>query len=438
MQQATESRADTTGAPRIVVVGGGAGGLELVSRLGRNVGQTGCAQIVLVERRATHAWKPQLHEIATGMQVDDSLNYAAHSQRHHYRYEPGEVIALDRAQRTLTLAPLCGPDGQQVCGERTVGYDLLVLALGSVANDFGTPGVAPYCHMLNDAADAEALNRTLMSRALAVEMGTLERLSIAIVGGGATGVELATEIGHVVGELRRYGARRVHTHLDVTVIDAADRLLANGSPRMSERAAAVLEQHGVHVVLGRRVTEARQDSLVFDNGEQLNADIKVWASGIKGATASLGQALPTGKRGQWPAEATLRSADDPHIFLLGDCSACTDAGGNPVPSTAQAARQQAILLARSLPRVLSGAPPLSFIYRDRGTLVSLGKARAVGSLVSAWKGGRTHAVDGAVAKGMYASLYRLHQAAVMGWPRTLAAMLADAVLRAAKPAVKFY
>jgi NADH dehydrogenase len=394
--------------------------------------------VVLVERRATHVWKPQLHEVATGTQVDDGLNYAAHSQRHHYRYEPGEVTALDRAQRTLTLASLHGPDGAQVCGERTLGYDLLVLALGSITNDFGTPGVAQFCHMLNDAADAEALNRTLMSRALAVELGTLERLSVAIVGGGATGVELAAEIEHVIGELRRYGAKRVDTRLDVTVIDAADRRLATGTQRMSERAAAVLEQRGVRVVLGRRVTEARQHALVFDNGDHLDADIKVWASGIKGATTGLAQALPTGKRGQWPADATLRSPDDPHIFLLGDCAACTDANGNPVPSTAQAARQQAIVLAQSLPRVLSGAAPLPFIYRDRGTLVSLGKARAVGSLASAFKHGRDHAVDGAVAKGMYASLYRLHQATLVGWPRMLAAIVADTVSRAAKPAVKFY
>jgi NADH dehydrogenase len=438
MQATSAPQASGNGAPRIVVVGGGAGGLELVSRLGRTVGRSGRAQVLLVERCGTHTRKPQLHEVATGTQVDDGLNYAEHAQASHYRYEPGDVIGLDRSARMLRLAPLRGPDGTQVCGERTVGYDLLVLALGSITNDFGTPGVAKYCHTLNNAAEAQALNRTLISHAMAVELGTQERLSIAIVGGGATGVELAAEITHVVGELRRYGATRVHECLDVAVIDAADRLLSSGTQRMSQRAAAVLEQLGVRVMLGHRVTEARQDALVFDNGEALHAEIKVWASGIKGATACLADALPSAKRSQWPTDATLRHPDDPHIFLLGDCAACTDDNGHPVPATAQAASQQAILLATSLPRVLSGAPPLRFVYRDRGTLVSLGRARAVGSLASAWQRGRVHAVDGAIAKGMYAALYQLHQAAVVGWPRMLAAIVADTVSRAAKPAVKFY
>ncbi|WP_051711150.1 NAD(P)/FAD-dependent oxidoreductase [Andreprevotia chitinilytica] len=352
------------------------------------------------------------------------------------------IIATSPAPSPASIAPiapsLSGPDGSIVCSERTVPYDLLVLALGSITNDFGTPGVAQHCHTLNDADGAQALNRTLITRAMAVELGTQARLSIAIVGGGATGVELAAEIHHVIGELRHYGAKVVGEQLDIAVIDAADRLLSTGTAEMSARAAQTREQRGVRVILNRRVTEAREDVLVFDNGDTLAADIKVWASGIKGASACITDALPAGKRGQFPADATLRSIDDPNIFLLGDCAGCTDANGHPVPSTAQAARQQAITLAASIGLLLVGKPPLPFVYRDRGTLVSLGKAKAVGSVAAFWRADRVHAVDGAAAKGMYASLYRLHQAAVLGWPRTLAVIAADTVSRAAKPSVKFY
>src|SRR3954451_2634252 len=132
------------GVPRIVIVGGGAGGLELATRLGDKYGRKGKLDVTLVERNRTHVWKPKLHEIAAGSMdlAAHEVDYLAQSYWHGFRYRIGEMIGIDRGRREVQVAAYLDAEGREVTPKRSVGYDVLVIAVGSQNNDFGTPGVA--------------------------------------------------------------------------------------------------------------------------------------------------------------------------------------------------------------------------------------------------------------------------------------------------------
>jgi len=153
---------------RVVVVGGGAGGLELVTRLGDRLGRRGLADIALIERARTHLWKPLLHEVAAGnMDVSrHELDYLAQAHWHAFRYRFGEMVGLDRSRRLVHLAANLDDEGRLITAERSFGYDTLVIAIGSVTNDFGTPGVKENAIALDTPEQAQLFNRRLINACL--------------------------------------------------------------------------------------------------------------------------------------------------------------------------------------------------------------------------------------------------------------------------------
>ncbi|MBL0952095.1 MAG: FAD-dependent oxidoreductase, partial [Pseudomonas sp.] len=153
---------------RIVIVGGGAGGLELATRLGRKLGKSGAARIILVDANLTHIWKPLLHEVAAGSlnSSEDELNYVAQAKWNHFEFQLGRMSGLDRASKSITLAPTLDDDGQVLMPERRISYDSLVIAVGSTANDFGTAGAAEHCIFLDTRVQAERFHRRMLSHYL--------------------------------------------------------------------------------------------------------------------------------------------------------------------------------------------------------------------------------------------------------------------------------
>lgn len=429
--------------PRIVVVGGGAGGLELATRLGESLGRSRRARVTLVDRSPTHLWKPRLHEVAAGLlnSAEDELSYAAHAHAHGFHFALGPMVGLDPERREVKLGTVRAADGTEVLTGRTVGYDWLVLAVGSRVNDFRTPGVAEHCFMLDDPAQANRLHQRFLARAFQVQNGQADRLRVAIVGAGATGVELAAELHHAVYQLRQYGGLLSPDKLDVTIVDQADRVLPAVGPAISGYALGELERRQIRTVLGQRVVQVTAEALHLSDGQVVPADIKVWASGVKGhdfLADCPGLQLTPG--GQIKVDPMLRCLGTERIFAMGDCAQFIEkAAKAPLPPTAQAAHQQANLLARSLPRVLRGETPLEFRFRYRGTLVSLGRGQAVGDL-PAFRRNQSHGLRlrGMGAKFLYVSLYRMHLAALHGWPRTSALLLSGALRRTTRPPVKLH
>jgi NADH dehydrogenase len=409
---------------QIVVVGGGAGGLELVRRLGARFGNRKY-DVILLERNGTHVWKPLLHEVAAGS-LDanlDEIGYRDHAYRWRYRFFCGSLEGIDRASREVIVAPLLDDDGSELIGRHRIRYDYLVLATGSVTNDFGTPGVAEHCLVLDERSQADRFRQKLLnhcfrvSRAIAADPQHDAYVDVSIVGGGATGVELAAELYNAAAALRYYGLEVFdEKRLRVTLLEAGPRILPALPEKLAEAARHELEALGVKVLVNTSISRVAADGLWAQSGDFHPAHLKVWAAGVKAAELLKGLGgLETNARNQLLVRRTLQTSRDDRIFALGDCCACTlEDGKGLVPPRAQAAHQMASTVFQNICRLVKNAPLESFVYRDHGSLVSLSRFSTVGSLMGNLVGGRM-AIEGRLAKFVYTSLYRMHLIAVHGW-----------------------
>lgn len=413
---------------RIVIVGGGAGGLELATRLGRQYGRGDRAGVTLVERARTHLWKPLLHAVAAGA-IDRSqheLNYLAQAHWSHFTYRFGEMVGLDRDAREIELGPTFDEEGREITPASRLGYDTLIMAVGSVTNDFGTPGAAEHAIPLETPDQAARFNRRLINACLrANAQGEPVRpgqLHVAIIGAGATGTELAAELHRTVRDMVAYGFDHIVPERDIRIIlvEAAPRILPALPERIADETLRLLREMGVEVRTGTRVAEVREDGIALADGGFLPSELIVWAAGVKGPDflRDIG-GLETNRINQLVVEQTLRTTRDPAIFAIGDCAACPQPGRpQPVPPRAQAAHQMASHMVGQVERILDGKPLEPFVYKDFGSLVSLGEYSTVGSLMGILVG-RSFFVEGLFARLMYRSLYQMHLAALHGKAPTL-------------------
>jgi NADH dehydrogenase len=432
--------------PHIVVVGGGAGGLELVRRLGARLGRS--CDVTLVERNRTHIWKPLLHEVAAGS-LDanlDEVGYRNHAFRWGYRYFFGSFESLDREMRHLVTAPILDEDGTEIIGRHRIRYDILVIAIGAISNDFGTPGVRQFCMFLEDRHQADRFRSRLLNHCLRVSRQRTEnpsldaRVDIAIVGGGATGVELAAELYNAAAGLKHYGLEDFdESRLRVTLIEAGPRILPQLPEKLAAAAREELGQLGVRVLTGTAVVEVTAQGMVMKSGEVIPADLKVWAAGVRAPDLLRDiSGLETNRNGQLVVRPTLQTTRDEKIFALGDCCAFVDAAtGRPVPPRAQAAHQMAETVFHNIRALLSGGAMQDFVYRDRGSLVSLSRYSTVGSLMGNLVGGRM-AIEGRLARMVYLSLYRMHLMAIHGWLRGVMLILVGHVNQVVRPRLKLH
>jgi NADH dehydrogenase len=432
---------------RIVIVGGGAGGLELATRLGDTLGRRGRAEVILIERGRTHFWKPHLHELAAGSVDLDvhELDYLAQSHWHGFKYRFGEMTGLDRAAREVLVGPVLDDDGVEIVPARRVGYDLLVLAVGSRVNDFGTPGVMAHAIALDSTAQADRFHRRLVNAFLRahsqVEPLKPGQLDVAIVGAGATGVELAAELHNATRELVSFSLDNIDPdkHIRLHLIEASPRILPALPERISAAARRMLDSLNVEVHCDARVAEVLPQAVRLADGRVIDASMVVWAAGVKAASFLSAMGIATNAMHQVKVDARLRSVDDPDIYALGDCAAVEWAGhpGRLVPPRAQAAHQQAMYLVKALRRRLAGKTVSAWRYRDFGSLVSLGEYSTVGNLMGNFVGGNLW-LEGLFARWMYQSLYKMHEIALHGWWKTSLTTLARLIARQTEPRVKLH
>ncbi|MCP1602796.1 NAD(P)/FAD-dependent oxidoreductase [Pseudomonas citronellolis] len=429
---------------RIVIVGGGAGGLELATRLGRTLGKKGRAQVTLVDANLTHIWKPLLHEVAAGSlnSSEDELNYVAQAKWNHFQFQLGRMSGLDRATKRIQLAATLDEDGRELLPARTLDYDTLVLAIGSTTNDFGTAGAAQHCIFLDTREQAERFHKQLLTHYLRAHarQGEDDQISVAIVGAGATGVELSAELHHAAQELAAYGLTGIQPeNMRITLIEAGPRVLPALPERISQPVHRTLEKLGVRVMVGSPVSEVSAEGLKTASGEFIPASLKVWAAGIRASSLLKDlDGLESNRINQLVVRPTLQTTRDDDIFAFGDCAACPlgDGSERNVPPRAQAAHQQASLLAKSLVARLDGKPLLEYHYTDYGSLISLSRFSAVGNLMGNLMG--SVKLEGWLARMFYISLYRMHQMALYGVTRTALMMIGDRIGRSTEPRLKLH
>jgi NADH:ubiquinone reductase (H+-translocating) len=445
------SQVEEEGLHRIVVVGGGAAGLELVTRLGDRLGRRRSssklgAQVTLVECARTHLWKPLLHEVAAGSldPGEYEVNYLAQAHWHGFRYRFGAMIGLDRTAKEVQLAATFDGEGRQITPPRSVGYDTLVIAIGSITNDFGTPGVAEHAVPLETTAQAERFNRRLINACLRAQTQDEPirpgQLHVAIIGAGATGTELAAELHRTLREVVAYGLDRIDPQRDsrVVLVEAADRVLPALPERISEATHRLLDRIGVEIHTSAKVTEVTADGLTLANRTFIPSELVVWAAGVKAPEVLRDlDGLEVNRINQLVVEPTLQTTRDPDIFAIGDCAACPQRSTpTPVPPRAQAAHQEASHMVGQIERRLRGEALLPFTYRDFGSLVSLGRHTTVGNLTGLFGCGVF--VEGLFARMMYHSLRLMHERALNGSLYAVLDVLSRALSRRTGPQVKLH
>lgn len=432
---------------QIVIVGGGVGGLELARRLGAKLGRTNF-DVILLERNSTHIWKPLLHEVAAGS-LDanlDEVGYRSHGHRWRYRFFQGTLQGIDREARRVTVAPIFDEDGSEITGKHQIRYDYLVIAVGAVSNDFRTPGVREFCLFLDDRAQADRFRQRLLNHCLRVSrtMGndpsSDAKVEIAIVGGGATGVELAAELYNAAAGLRHYGLEVFdESRLKITLVEAGSRILPALPENLAKAAHAELEDLGVRILTNTAIVRVTADEMTTQGGEQISANIQVWAAGVKGPQILRDLAgLETTHADQLVIRPTLQTTRDERIFAIGDCCYfLPDGASRPIPPRAQAAHQMASIAYRNILSMIDGEALETFSYRDNGSLVSLSRYSTVGSLMGNLIGGRM-AIEGRLARMVYLSLYRMHLISIHGWLKGFALVAIGHVNRVLRPKLKLH
>jgi NADH dehydrogenase len=430
---------------RIVIVGGGAGGLVLATKLGHSLGRRKRARIALIDSNLTHIWKPLLHEVAMGT-IDsyaDDVIYLGHASAHGFEFQQGRMDGLDRPNRKVWLAPLLDDRGREVIPRRAAEYDTLAIAIGGVCNDFGTPGVTEHCLYLDNPLQAQQVQRRLLYACLRAQVQAEPlrkgQLDVAIIGAGATGVELAAELHRATRELVAYGLDRINPERDIKIslIEAAPTVLPALPPRLSEATLRELQRLGVSVHTGERVMEVSEQGVRCASGLFIPAEIKVWSAGVKAPDflKDIG-GLETNRLNQLVVDQTMRTTRDENIFALGDCASCPQPGKErPVPPRAQAAYQQAMTLAKTLRRRLKGQPAVDFVYKDYGSLVSLSYS-SVGNLMGNLLGNVM--IEGRIARLTYQSLYKKHQLALHGPIWVSLTTLINLMRRRTEPRLKLH
>lgn len=430
----------------IVIVGGGAGGLELATQLGHKFGKKKRTNIILVDQNRTHIWKPLLHEVASGSldTSTDGVDYRAHSSVHHYQFQLGTMVGLDRQSKSIRLQALHDEQGKEVLPERDLAFNTLVLAVGSVSNDFGTPGVAQYSYFLDSHNQAERFQRALSNQFMRINQQSSDsELRVAIVGGGATGVELAAELYHVTDLLKIYGMPNMsNKRVKIDLIEAGPRILPPLPLRIATAAKVELENLGVTIHENARVIQASEQGFITNssaaNGVLIAADLMVWAAGVKAPDfiVQLG-IFKTNRNGQVIVKPTLQSTVDEQIYVIGDCCACEQPDGSWVPPRAQSAHQMARIVYRNIVLSTQDKPLKDYLYKDYGSLVNLSKYSTIGSLMGNLTKGSMF-VEGWLARLVYISLYRMHQIAIHGWFKACIVMLTQKIGKSTKPKMKFH
>ena len=262
------------------------------------------------------------------------MEYIAHASRHHYRYRIGEVVGIDRAKRQVFVAPSFDDDGRQIIPPRVLGYDTLVMAVGSVSNDFGTPGALRNAIALDTVNQAARFNRRMIDACLRAnaqyEQLSPGQLHCVIVGAGATGVELAAELHKSMREIASHNLDNIDFDklIRITIIEAGPRILPALPEHMARASAHLLRDLGVQIRCGIKVTEVTADGVRLGDKIFVAAELVVWSAGIKAPDFLRHlDGLETDRINRLMVDDTLRAKGDNNVFAIGDCANCALPGG---------------------------------------------------------------------------------------------------------------
>jgi NADH dehydrogenase len=364
---------------RIVILGGGFAGLAAARELRHRSKKRADLEVVLIDRNNFMAFTPLLPEAATGSVEVRDVTQPFRALLPGLRFELGEVLGVDESERTVRLQhPLTHETS-------AIGYDELVLAVGSVPSTLGIDGVERCTLPLRTVADAQRLrSRVLGAIEIAAETKDLvERdrlLRFVIVGGGFTGVEAAGELTAFLHAIVRYYPTLQEKMLRVVLVEAGPRLLPHLPERFGKYAARVLHRRGVEIRTGTEVDRVDPSGLSLKNGDRYASRTILWDAGNHPVPLVSRLGLPLSHSGAIKTERDFSVPGRPHLWAIGDCAAIPKAGGGEYAPLAQNATREGPLLARNVLARLRGKAPKPFTYTPLGQMASLGNRHAVAEL----------------------------------------------------------
>ncbi|MBM3859472.1 MAG: NAD(P)/FAD-dependent oxidoreductase [Verrucomicrobia bacterium] len=357
--------------PVVAIIGAGFGGLRVARAL-----RDTAVKIVLIDRHNYHLFQPLLYQVATAGLSPMDIAYPVRAIFHNQpnvEFRLAEATGADLAAKTLRLSTGDLP------------YDYLVLAVGGMTHYFGLDSVAKHAFGLKDVDDAVAIRNHLLKifELAAQESDTEKRramLTFVVAGGGPTGVESAGALSELVRMVLAKDYARLHfNEARVVLLEATDRLLANFPESLRKATTETLRHKHVEVRFGAAVSDYDGHRILLKNGDALPTHTLIWAAGIRAASLTCGLGLRQGRQGRIVVTPTLQAPDHPELFVIGD-AACLDAGGEPLPMVAPVAMQQAETAAGNIRRMINGQPCVTFIYKDSGSLATIGRHQAVAQL----------------------------------------------------------
>ena len=359
---------------RVVILGAGFGGIQTYTSL-RKAGRKDI-QVTIINRTNYFLFTPLLHEVATGGLGHHNVVEAVREiiGRDSASFLQAEIEAIDMTNRTVHTSV------------RDVPYDTLVIATGATTAYYGIPGAEEHGLVLKTLDDALRLrNRVIDLFEQANQRTPAERkqlLSFAVVGGGATGVEIATELADLFNDTFRifYANDFNRKEVSLSLISADKELLIPFHPHLRRKAAHVLEREGINVKLNMQVKEVTPDGLLFADGTTLQASTVVWAAGVRSLMPKANEGLTCDKGGRAMVDAFLRADRREDVFALGDSACFANLEGKPLPMLAQVAVQQGRVVAENILRTIDQQPLKAFEFKMKGQLVSLGRLQAAAQI----------------------------------------------------------
>ena len=348
--------------PKVVILGGGFGGLAAARAMSKT------ADVTVVDRHNFQTFLPLLYQVSTAGLAADHVAYPIRGalRKTNTKFRMASPISIDHKNKEVKL------DSSEI-----LKFDHLVVALGSVTADFGIPGVNEHTLGMKTVHEALAIRAEIMRRfedLCRFEDNT--RFSIAVVGGGPTGVEMAGAIAELIRGPLKSDQANAAAHIDISLIEAGPRLLPPFAPSLSAKTKKDLEKLGVKVLLNTPVKAVEHRKIILNDNSSIPAEITVWAAGVKGSDAMAQLSLPI-LNNRLAVEPTMQVKNYPNIWALGDIAGALGKDGRPLPMVAPVAIQQGKFIAKQIARVVENKPLKVFKYLDKGSMATIGRNKAV-------------------------------------------------------------
>ena len=348
--------------PKVVILGGGFGGLAAARALYKS------AEVTVVDRHNFQTFLPLLYQVSTAGLAADHVAYPIRGalRKTNIKFRMGSPISIDHKNNEVKL------DSSEV-----LKFDHLIVALGSVSADFGIPGVNEYALGMKTVHEALTIRAEIMRRfedLCRFEDDT--KLSISVIGGGPTGVEMAGAIAELIRGPLKSDQAHAAAHIQVSLIEAGPRLLPPFAPSLSERTKKDLEKLGVKIMLNAAVKAIEHRKIILKDDSEIKSEITIWAAGVKGSDAMAQLNLPThGNR--VAVQPTMQVKNYPNVWALGDIAGAVGKDGKPLPMVAPVAIQQGKFIAKQIARLMAKKPLTEFKYLDKGSMATIGRNKAI-------------------------------------------------------------